>query len=165
MNNGLPLRDIHLPDSVSWWPPAIGWWLLLLLAIGLLVLLWVAFKKIKQPVLKKSAKAEIMAVISHFRQHQDAHQLMQELSVAFKRVGISYLHRDQVAGLTGQAWYQRINQLVEHNQLSESQITLLSMAPYQKAPQLDAQQVEALVKQVEQWVSALPRYREVGSHV
>ena len=29
----LPLRDIHLPGSVGWWPPAIGWWLLAALVL------------------------------------------------------------------------------------------------------------------------------------
>jgi hypothetical protein len=23
------LKDIHLPDDISWWPLAIGWWLLI----------------------------------------------------------------------------------------------------------------------------------------
>ena len=30
----LPLRDIHLPEPVSWWPMAPGWWWV----IGLLLL-------------------------------------------------------------------------------------------------------------------------------
>ena len=29
------LRDVHVPDSVSWWPLAIGWWVI----IGLVALI------------------------------------------------------------------------------------------------------------------------------
>ncbi|WP_028917230.1 DUF4381 family protein [Pseudoxanthomonas sp. J35] len=35
----LPLRDVHLPGSPSWWPPAPGWWLLGA-AIALALLAW-----------------------------------------------------------------------------------------------------------------------------
>lgn len=35
----LPLRDVHLPPSPSWWPPAPGWWWL----AAVLVLLFAAW--------------------------------------------------------------------------------------------------------------------------
>ena len=30
----LPLRDIHLPAAIGWWPPALGWWLLAALVLA-----------------------------------------------------------------------------------------------------------------------------------
>jgi len=38
----LNLRDIHLPAEPSWWPPAVGWWMLaaLLLVVGWYVSCW-----------------------------------------------------------------------------------------------------------------------------
>ena len=42
--NALPLRDLHLPDAIGWWPPAPGWWVVIaLLAAGLGYLAWRAF--------------------------------------------------------------------------------------------------------------------------
>ena len=23
------LRDVHMPDPISWWPPAFGWWMIM----------------------------------------------------------------------------------------------------------------------------------------
>lgn len=39
----LPLRDVHLPSSPSWWPLAPGWWLLAA-AILLPLLAWAAWQ-------------------------------------------------------------------------------------------------------------------------
>ena len=39
----LPLRDVHLPPSPSWWPLALGWWLVIaaiVLVLGTLALWW-----------------------------------------------------------------------------------------------------------------------------
>ena len=36
----IPLRDLHLPDAIGWWPLAPGWWIVIaVLAITALALL------------------------------------------------------------------------------------------------------------------------------
>ena len=41
----IPLRDLHLPEAIGWWPPAPGWWFLALLALTGLVLLLVKYAR------------------------------------------------------------------------------------------------------------------------
>ncbi len=158
MNPGetLPLRDIHLPDAVSWWPPAIGWWILLVLLLLLLAGLVVAIRKLLQPRLNKSARAEIEQVLNEYTQHADDQKMLQQLSSAIRRIGISYLTREQHAGLVGASWYQRINQLAPEQAFSAEMVALLIDAPYQKQPHIDAELVQQLVAQARSWVQALP---------
>ena len=33
----LPLRDLHLPEMVGWWPLAPGWWFLIALAAAVIL--------------------------------------------------------------------------------------------------------------------------------
>ena len=155
--DSLDLKDIHLPDPVSWWPPAIGWWLLLLFLILGLVLLWLLVKRIRQPVLKKRAIAEVENVIQAYRDDRNKQQLIQQLSVVIRRIGISYLPRKSAAGVVGADWYERLNQLVEKERLSQTSIQLLSVAPYQKSVDLNDEQVDELLLELQQWVKALAR--------
>ena len=44
----LPLKDIHLPPEIGIWPPAPGWWVLLILVlavIGLSIWLWRRYQR------------------------------------------------------------------------------------------------------------------------
>ena len=27
------LRDVHMPDPISWWPPAVGWWMIVVVSV------------------------------------------------------------------------------------------------------------------------------------
>ena len=153
----LPLRDIHLPDAVSWWPPAIGWWILFVLGLLLLAGLILGIRKLLQPRLNKSARAEIEQVLNeYYAEHADDLKMLQQLSSAIRRIGISYLSREQYAGVVGTVWYQRINQLAPEQAFTPAMVALLVDAPYQKQPHIDAELVQQLVAQARRWVQALP---------
>ncbi|MBC8210797.1 MAG: DUF4381 domain-containing protein [Gammaproteobacteria bacterium] len=153
----LELRDIHLPDAVSWWPPAPGWWALLVLLIIILLLGWWLIRKLTRPNLKKRVLSEIDSLIAGYRQDLNKQQLIQQLSVILRRIGISYLPRKQSAGTLGAEWLAQLNQLAAKDPLSQENLELITQAPYQKQPQLSDQQIEDLLQQLQRWVKGLAR--------
>ena len=57
------LRDIHLPDPISWWPPAPGWWLLLLLIVAAVCYLGaMAIKRYNRRLYRRQAMAELRQI-------------------------------------------------------------------------------------------------------
>lgn len=57
------LRDIHLPETISWWPLAPGWWALIIL-LGLLIG-WFAFKGIQRRssnLYRRQALAKLLTI-------------------------------------------------------------------------------------------------------
>ncbi len=53
----LELRDIHLPEAISWWPPAPGWWFLL----GSIVFIVIAVFLFKHYQKKQALKKQVLA--------------------------------------------------------------------------------------------------------
>lgn len=154
--NGLQLRDIHLPDAASWWPPAIGWWLtpllLVLLALAFIALRR-ALRKRRQGSCKKIAVAELQRIKQHYADSNDALHSLRELSVLLRRVALSYLPRERSASLTGEAWIAQLNQLAQHWAFNQQHLELLTRGVYQ--PQLEID-LTPLLKQCEQWLQQLP---------
>lgn len=162
--DALPLRDFQLPDVVSWWPPALGWWMVLIASVLIIVLSYWLIKKIRQPVLRKGVVVEKDRVIADYLKHQDKNRLLKELSMVLRRIGMSYQPRNVVAGMLGHHWFQQLNQLVDRNTLSDEVMILLSTAPYQKDPLLSDEQVQTVIEQVNLWVSVLPKNSVSGGH-
>ncbi|MFT5164125.1 MAG: hypothetical protein ACI9FJ_002726 [Alteromonadaceae bacterium] len=95
----LPLADIHLPSQISLWPPAYGWWILILL---ILTLLYFCLKSMKtwraNRVQKNTALTQLAAIdLSHATAWQQINEVL-------KRAAMVYYSREQVASLTGEKW-------------------------------------------------------------
>ena len=99
----LPLRDLHLPEAVGWWPLAPGWWALIALAVaGLIYLLYRQFLVWRWNASRRTALAALARVRREYEQGADALAIAKELSELVRRSMLAYAPRDEVAGLTGE---------------------------------------------------------------
>jgi len=96
------LRDIHLPDPVSWWPLATGWWILIGLAA--VTILRMALIDRQRRRLRASALAEVDRLAENCRQGSNSSHLATGLSVLLRRVALVRFPDDEVAALHGDAW-------------------------------------------------------------
>lgn len=149
----LPLRDIHMPDGISWWPPAPGWWVLVGLIVITIILVMQLYKKrqARRYSAVNLAKQELLVLREAYLNHNDGKQLVIELSVLLRRLSISIFKREDTAGLTGEAWLGHLNKPMEGSPFSSDVGRLLCEAPYRKT--VEVNEIESLFKLCEDWVS------------
>ena len=148
------LRDIHLPDAVSWWPPAPGWWLLALLILIMAFMMPAMIKRLKSKPLNKLALSEFRKIELSFQAHQNKTQLAQDISVLLRRICLSYKPGREAASLTGQQWIEYLNAMTENPCFSDQLAEVLFNAPYQKQTEFNSHD---LISSCKTWITQLPR--------
>ena len=104
-DDALPLRDLHLPETVGWWPLAPGWWALIaLFAAGTAYLAWRWYRAWRINAPRRHALRELARFEAAYLEHQDPVTLGKQLSELLRRGMLAYAPRADVAGLTGDAW-------------------------------------------------------------
>jgi len=147
----LPLKDIHIPDAIIWWPPAIGWWLMALLVILLIAGgIWLV-KHLTRKTAVKTAK-KLLLSIKQNTEIDNQHKLV-ELSKLIRRVAVSNLPRSRVAGLIGQDWLLFLDSSVKGAPFSEGIGQLLANAPYRNTSPSDGE-ISQLLSLCQDWLNA-----------
>ena len=99
------LKDIHLPQAVSIWPLAPGYYLLGIISLALIIgLIVLGIRKKRQARLPKAIKKAFSDIKNAYQQDGDLHQAARALSVLLKRVCLAKFNRHDVAALTDHAW-------------------------------------------------------------
>jgi hypothetical protein len=158
--NGNPLdnlRDIHLPQDVSWWPLAIGWWILIaMLLIAITYLTYYLIKRYRLSLTKRQAMQLLNDYQAAHQTHQDNKRLLSDYSSLIRRIVMSYYPREQLASVTGDAWLKQLNSLTDEAYFTDDIADCLISGPYQRQP-IDAQQVAKVATQIERWLEAINR--------
>lgn len=154
----LPLKDIHLPEPIGWWPLAPGWWLMLVSVVVLgLVAYWLVRRWRRQTVIK-------LAVVEFDvleRAELEAPEKLRRLSILLRRIALTACSRTDVAGLTGEAWLKWLDGPLGQPRFSQGPGRLLLTGPYQPATTGDLAELFELCRD---WMKRLPGHdREPGS--
>jgi hypothetical protein len=139
------LRGYHLPEPVTWWPPAPGWWLLTGLAlIGVALLLYGAYRYRRRGALARQARAELAALQAAFERERDPVALARGLSRLLRRFALARFPRQEVAGLTGEAWLAFLDTHGGEGRFRDGPGRVLIDAPYRLAATVPADALTAL---------------------
>jgi hypothetical protein len=148
--NQLPLKDLHLPEAISWFPPAIGWWLLLILVPLFIAISYWLYKRLTRKTALKVAKQQLMSI--KISTKDNAYKLA-ELSALLRRVAISVSPREQTASLTGRAWLAFLDSSMKQQPFSTGAGRCFADAPY-RCTVLTNVEISQLISLCEDWLKA-----------
>jgi len=79
------LRDVHMPDPISWWPPAFGWWaiMVVLVMVVSLVLWGRAYRQRTRP--RRVALVQLEEVKKHYAVYSDDQWVITQVSNLFQQ--------------------------------------------------------------------------------
>ena len=129
----IPLRDLHLPEAVGWWPLAPGWWFVIalaLVALGYLVHFYLNHRS--RSAARRYALRQLNTLTAEFEQHGDAVAFSSSLSELLRRTMLAYAPREEVAGLTGEAWLQWLDRDLDQPRFQSDTGRKLLELPYRK---------------------------------
>lgn len=148
--NELPLRDIHLPDAISWWPPAMGWWILAVLIPLCSYLIFRLYKRLTRKTALKFAKNQLQAL--KLDEQLTKQEKLIALSSLMRRTAISLYPRSEVASLTGEAWLNFLDHSIPVRSFNSDIGWLLTNALYRQAD--NSHYIAPLFNLCETWLNA-----------
>ena len=100
------LRDVQLPDTPSWWPPAPGWWI-----VAVLVLLLLAYsinrivQRRRRTAPRRAAVRELNACFAAWHSGtRTATDCINDCNALLKRLWVHVDAANHVAALSGDEW-------------------------------------------------------------
>lgn len=147
----LPLRDIRLPDAISWWPPAWGWWALpVLVLLAVMVLVW----RYRSHYRERAALQGLKGVQKALGKGAAPVVCVQRISMILRRFAMSVGGAVPVAGLTGESWLRFLDSRWTRDDFSSGAGRVLIFGPYAPADRVSAGDVGTLSQLCIDWVRA-----------
>lgn len=148
------LKDIHLPQAISDWPMAYGWWLSLALIVIIISLsIALILKQRKKNAVKRSAISLLERQYTQFKANNDSQLFLQQCNQILKRYCLT--HYPEAVSLSGPRW---TDFLIRHSQKSffnDHVANAISQGLYQDHCQYNA---DELYQACSSWIKSNKRF-------
>ena len=135
-------KDLQMPDPVSWWPLAWGWWVLIAVLVGIIAF---AIYRLVVNHKHKRAQKEALQQIKALSNETPTY----ELNRLLKQAMLSYYPREIIAGLTGASWYEfLIQQLKENRQAEFSKLNAFCLNLYQANTKMTTEEQDLVIRYI-----------------
>jgi hypothetical protein len=156
----LPLRDIHLPGPIGWWPPAPGWWMLAVLVLVGIALFGFHYYRARH---KRAALRAVTRVRAALEQGAEPVACLQFLSTILRRFAMTSVARTRsasrdldVAGLIGDRWLEFLDGRWARTEFSAGLGRQLVVAPYARPNTIERGKALELTALCAEWLAAQP---------
>lgn len=158
------LHDIHLPDPISIWPLAPGWYLLIsLICISIITTFIILWQSRSHRRVQKQALQLLESYKKSYAQEANSQKTCALVNELLKKVAMFYYPRSHIAALSGEKWINFLNQTLLHqtifNRLIKRQklkpttfsdcTKEILIYPYQASQHVD---LEILFKVTKNWI-------------
>ena len=113
MNPQDPLANLHPlrePDLIGWWPLALGWWLLIVLAaLCLAFLLAAVIKRYRANAYRRQAMAQLQILRRTYLADRDPSRYIAAANALLKSVALRSYPRREIAAASGEQWLRFLN--------------------------------------------------------
>jgi len=153
----LKLQDIHLPENASFWPLALGWWLLLALLV--VVTVWLIVKVLKR-VKQRKYRAKIFAkfdVLDKKLKAKPSNAVIAEINTLLRQLAVTYYPRSKTASLTGGDWLHFLDQSGGTQGFSRGAGRILIEAPYRFEKEVENLNIKELIPLIKSWTRKVVR--------
>ena len=150
------LRNIHShsPEPIGWWPPAIGWWILLFLCLCALIALGTTiYIKHQRNAYRRQAVSTAGQLYQRYQEDLDTAGYLGEMNELLRRVVRQITDDQSFAEKSGTLWIFVLN-LYSETPLSEPAAIALSEQLYQPSPEVD---VPILHQELSNWIQTHER--------
>jgi len=161
--SALPLRDIHLPGPIGWWPPAPGWWLLVALGLVALALYGLYYVRGRH---RRAALRTMQRVRLALEQGAEPVACLQSVSTLLRRFAMTTaVSGDEpapaaadpdVPGLIGEPWLRYLDSRWQRDAFARGAGRRLLAAPYARPNSIARGEALELATLCNDWLIAQP---------